>query len=391
MTATSEESQQTPLRGRTNELRRIAEHVAGLSSGRGSVLLISGEAGLGKSELLRATASAARDSGLRVFYGASAVAAQSLPLAPLLDALIDSSEGGIDPVALRELGATEDQRYWLLRELEEQLEQAALQAPVLVALDDIQWADAATLSAISILPRRMVSHRILWALAVRSGDLLQTAHLAVSRLRRDGAAEIQLTRLDDAAVADVSRDILLGEPDNRLRTVLDRVEGQPLWLVELLRGLRDEQLVAVEAGVARLVGEGIPRRLLAGDVAGLVMEVARPQPRRSPQSRGPTARPPDTSAHITPKSLIAGYSGRAGLSVALAHPHGLSVFGDCSVSQQLAAPRTSEACFAGRVQPILNSASRRQRSPASAASGWLWQPIRECSCDDGGEARLRGG
>jgi DNA-binding CsgD family transcriptional regulator/tetratricopeptide (TPR) repeat protein len=262
MTVTSEESQGTQLRGRTNELRLIAEQVAGLSSGRGSVLLINGEAGLGKSELLRATVSTARKSGLRVFYGGCAVAAQSLPLAPLLDALINSSEVGIDPAVLRELGTTVDQRYWLLRALEEQLEQAALQEPVLVALDDIQWADAATLSAISILPRRMMSHPILWALAVRSGDLSQAAHLALSRLRRDGADEIPVTRLDDKAVTEVSLDILLGEPDHRLRAVLDRVGGQPLWLVELLTGLRDEHLVAVEAGVARLVGEGIPRRLL---------------------------------------------------------------------------------------------------------------------------------
>jgi DNA-binding CsgD family transcriptional regulator len=223
---------------------------------------VTGDAGLGKSALLRAVESTARDSGIRVFHGGSEVSAQSLPLAPLLDALISSPEAGIDLAALRELGATEDQRYWLLRELEEQLERAAMEDPVLIALDDVQWADAATLSAISILPRRMASHRILWAFAARGEELRQNAQLAISRLRAGGAVELRLARLDDTAVAEVSKDILLGEPDERLRTVLDRVGGQPLWLVELLRGLRDEQLVSVEDGIARLIGEGIPRRLL---------------------------------------------------------------------------------------------------------------------------------
>jgi hypothetical protein len=68
--------------------------------------------------------------------------------------------------------------------------------------------------------------------------------------------------LVDDAVWDVCRDVLGGDPDERLRSVINRVAGQPLWLVELLRGLRDEGLVAIDDAVARLVGDAIPRRLL---------------------------------------------------------------------------------------------------------------------------------
>jgi hypothetical protein len=250
------------LRGRDAELAVLADRLQDLNAGRGGVSVITGSAGLGKTALLTAAVSLAQESGVRIFRGGGGVAAQSLPLAPLLDALVDSDSEPLDLSVLRELSSTVDQRYWVLREIEQKLEQAALEDPVMIGLDDIQWADAATLAAISILPKRMASHRILWLFVTRSGELPQPAQLALARLRAEGAGVITLSALDKVAVAEVSTDILAGEPDERLRTVLDRVSGQPLWLVELLTGLRDEQLVTVENGVAHLVGEGIPRRLL---------------------------------------------------------------------------------------------------------------------------------
>ena len=50
--------------------------------------------------------------------------------------------------------------------------------------------------------------------------------------------------------------------DDRLRSIINRVGGQPLWLVELLKGLHDEGLVTIADNVAHLVGDAIPRRLL---------------------------------------------------------------------------------------------------------------------------------
>ena len=54
---------------------------------------------------------------------------------------------------LRDLSQSPDQRFWLLRELQEFLERAALRTPVLISVDDVQWADAATLAALGTLPR----------------------------------------------------------------------------------------------------------------------------------------------------------------------------------------------------------------------------------------------
>jgi DNA-binding CsgD family transcriptional regulator len=250
------------LRGRDQEVAMLATRLDALSRGRGGVVLIRGAAGIGKSALLAEAEAEGRARGVRVFHGAAVVAGQSVPLAPVLDALVNTDDPPVDSGVLRELSGSVDQRYWLLRELEERLERAALTGPLMIALDDIQWADAATLMAITVLPRRLAANPILWLFVVRSGELAAPAHLAVARIRAEDADILTLRRLDQAAVDDVAQDVLGGEPDDRLRGVITRVGGQPLWLVELLRGLRDEKLVEVEGGVARLLGEGIPRRLL---------------------------------------------------------------------------------------------------------------------------------
>jgi predicted ATPase len=250
------------LRGRDPEIGMLSRRLDELGHGRGGVVLIRGAAGLGKSALLAEAEIMAGERGARVYHGGSHVADRSVPLAPLLDALVSAQDPPVDAAVLRELSGSADQRYWLLRELQDRLERAALSDALVIGIDDIQWADAATLNAITILPRRLASHRILWLFVVRSGELAPSAQLAVARIRAEDADILTVNPLSEMAVKDVSSDVLGGEPDDRLRSVLNRAGGQPLWLVELLRGLQDEDLVTVEDGVAHLVGSAIPRRLL---------------------------------------------------------------------------------------------------------------------------------
>jgi len=247
-----------------------------LGVGRGSVVLVTGPAGAGKTTLLAEAASLAADGGILVFCGGGDPAARAVPLGPILDALVSAGDPPVDPARLRELSQSPDQRFWLLRELQESLEKAARRVPLLIVVDDLQWADAATASALVTLSRRLATHRISWLLALRDGELADAARDAVGRLEAAGAAEIRLGPLDEAAVAQVARDMLGGEPGEALRKVLGRADGQPFLLTELLRGLRAENLVMVDGGTAELArGARLPRRFV-DSVAGQLARLTAP-------------------------------------------------------------------------------------------------------------------
>ena len=241
-----------------------------LGAGRGSVMLVTGPAGVGKTTLLAEAASLAADGGILVFSGGGDPAARAVPLGAILDALVSMDDPAVDPERLHELSQSPDQRFWLLRELQESLEKAAHRAPLLVVVDDLQWADAASASALVTLSIRLATHRIGWLLALSREELADAALNAVGRLEAAGATEIRLGPLDETAVAQVARDMLGGEPDAALRDVLRRAEGQPFLLTELVRGLRAENFVTVDGGTARLAASArLPRRLVGSVAAQL--------------------------------------------------------------------------------------------------------------------------
>jgi DNA-binding NarL/FixJ family response regulator len=248
----------------------------GLAAGRGSIVLVTGPAGSGKTTLLAEAARLAGDRGIRVFCGGGDPAARAVPLGAILDALVSAEDPPVDTARLHDLSRSPDQRFWLLRELQESLEKAGHHAPLLIVVDDLQWADAATANAVVTLSRRLATHPLSWLLALRAGELPDAAGEAVSRLKVAGATEIRLGPLDESAVAQVAHDMLGGEPDEALLRVLTRADGQPFLLTELLRGLRDEHLVTVADGTAELVaGASLPRQFV-GTVAAQLARLTAP-------------------------------------------------------------------------------------------------------------------
>src|ERR1700733_8073781 len=150
------------VRGRVAELTVLGQHLDQLLSGVGTVVLVEGGAGMGKSRLLGEVATMARRLSIGVGCGVADPGDTVVQLSVLMEALFEGPAPILERTALGDAHASPEQRYWLLQDLEALLERAALEAPLLVCLDDVQWADSATAAALRGLPSRLATVPIAW-------------------------------------------------------------------------------------------------------------------------------------------------------------------------------------------------------------------------------------
>ncbi len=251
----------TPLRSRDNELASLHEHLARLGTGVGTIWLIEGGAGLGKSRMLAEVASAAREAGFAVGQAVAEPADATVQVAALMEALFGGPTPLLARAALGELHSSPEQRYWLLQDIQTLLEQAAPCQPVVICLDDLQWADSGTISAVRSLPGRLASLPVGWVLAFRPPETDNDLGRAVTALLRNGAEKTSLQPLDAGAIAAVVVDVLGAQPDAALLALAEGVHGNPFFLIELLSGLREERLVELDGQRVRLVEARLPRRV----------------------------------------------------------------------------------------------------------------------------------
>jgi DNA-binding CsgD family transcriptional regulator len=261
MTRPRSDDARAPLRGREVELANLVDHLEQLASGTGTIVVVEGDAGVGKSALLGEVAAIARRMSIRVGSAVADPGDRLVHLGALMEALFDGPTPLLERAELAEALAWPEQRYWLLRRLEALLERAALEQPVLVCLDDAQWSDGGTAAALRTLPARLATVPIAWIVALRPGPRSRELRSAIEDLERAGADRIVLGPLDQAGVTQVTADILVAEPDGELLVVAAGAGGNPALLVELIGGLREEALVRVESGRAELVQSQLPRRV----------------------------------------------------------------------------------------------------------------------------------
>ncbi|MFD9560995.1 ATP-binding protein [Streptomyces sp. NPDC059994] len=272
-----------PVRGRRAELAFIEARLDSLARRDGGVVLVEGPAGIGRSRILVEASASARRRGMRVFQGGADPAEQFVPLGPLLEGLLSGEEPLSDAARLRDLATMPGQRFWLLQELGDRLREATRGGPLLIVLDDLQWCDDLTLLTFHTVAAGLSSHAILWLVAVRGGSVPPAVRTTLDRIRQAGAHELALGPLGDGAIAHLAEDVLGAVPGPDVLGVARRAEGVPLLLVELFGALRDEELVTIENGTARLSAGPLPirplpsvaRRLdLLSDVARELVETA---------------------------------------------------------------------------------------------------------------------
>jgi hypothetical protein len=187
-----------------------------LSEGHGSITVLEGSPGAGKTRLVAEAASIAGRLGVRVGAGGARRGDRVVTMGALLDSLAGGSEPLFPRETFRDVESVPDLRYWLVQEIEAMLETAATAKPILVSIDDLQWADGGTIGAFEGLALRLAGLPIAWLVAWRPAEIPPEVGETLGRLEAAGALRLSLSPLDDAAVAEVVGDLAGAEPDDSL-------------------------------------------------------------------------------------------------------------------------------------------------------------------------------
>ena len=209
---------------RDRELVLLADLLAGVDSGGGKVVLLRGEAGIGKSSLVTEFVESSADE-VHVLYGSCDDLLTPQPLGPFWDfareepSLAEPLENGDRPGVL---AATLDLLSRSLR-------------PSILVFEDTHWADEATLDAIKYLGRRIARTNGLLLLTYRDGEVDYDHPLrgVIGDLPPQSVVRIQLGGLSLTAVSSI-----IGDSDLDPEEVLAATKGNPFLVTERLRSAR---------------------------------------------------------------------------------------------------------------------------------------------------------
>ncbi|HEU4947599.1 MAG TPA: AAA family ATPase [Kribbella sp.] len=234
---------------RTAPLEALAAGLRAASVGHGRVALVAGEAGIGKTSLVRAFV-AEHGHDARVLWGMCDDLSTPRALGPLLDMI--GGLGATVGAALTDDGEAPDRLFGLFLD---ELRQPP--SPVILVIEDLHWADVGTLDLVTFLVRRLEDLPVLLVLTYRAHEL-DPGHAmtrALGRVPPHVAVRIELAPLSEAAVRRVA-----GEAGTELYRLTG---GNPFYVSEVLAaggGLPRSVAEAVLARVARL--PELSRRLL---------------------------------------------------------------------------------------------------------------------------------
>ncbi len=227
------------LHGRERERDHVAGLLRGARSGRSFALLLEGAAGIGKTSLLDDAVAAAE--GMLVLRAQGYEAESDLPFAGLSDLLtpVIDARHALPEAQRRALGgalaleaAPPRDRFSVPVAVLGLLGLLAEEQPLLVVVDDAHWLDDASRDAILFIARRLDTEGIGLLVAARDSEPV--------RLDAAGLPRLELGGLDRAAALALLREAPPLAPDVE-RALADAAAGNPLALVELPRGLSDDQ------------------------------------------------------------------------------------------------------------------------------------------------------
>jgi diguanylate cyclase (GGDEF)-like protein/putative nucleotidyltransferase with HDIG domain len=251
--------------GREDEMRRLTKLLdASIETGP-NVVAVFGEAGVGKSTLVRRLSSEVRMRAGSLVAGRCSEADAKPPYAPWAEVISAIHQLGVVPAReWRELprlvpalasatpiaGDQSGNKYTLFDEILAFLRQAAASRPLAIILDDMQWSDTATWDVLEHVMDQLEHERVLICLTMRSEDARGHVMERRNRLLRDERFhEIALSRLTESELQKWLMSAVGGDSSRELMAYLQRYsEGNPLLATQLIRMLLEDGAVRFENG-----------------------------------------------------------------------------------------------------------------------------------------------
>ncbi len=262
--------------GREAEVAVLGEAVDRVAAGGPAVVLVEGEAGIGKSRLLAAVLADAAGRGMRVAAGRAEELERTRPFGVLAEAF-GCTRSSPDPrrVAIAGLVAgpgagehgpitvTSDSglRFRVVDAFTDLVEELALSGPLVIGLDDLQWADPSSLLTVGALARRLTDLPVGVIGCLRPSPRGAELDRLAGALEAAGARFVVLHPLTEEAVTRLVAQVIAAEPGPRLLAELAGAGGNPLFVTELLGALAQEEAITTAGGRAEVAETVLPPTL----------------------------------------------------------------------------------------------------------------------------------
>ena len=284
------------LVGRDKETSHLQAALAAAGAGHGGTVFLTGEAGIGKSRLVRELARAAAARQFAVLTGRAVAGGVPTPFRPFAEALVAAGRAGRLPASVEldpfrpalgrlvpewrppQAAAGDESLVYLGEAVLRLLRVLSPDAGCLLVLEDLHWADRETLALLEYLADNLAGERVLCAGTLRDDEGDGAAGLASALEARGSAAVLPLARLDPVAMARMAAACVGAAqlPDTVQSFVAEQAEGIPFLVEEVLAGLIGEGALTERDGswhAADLVTAAVPvtfadavrRRLAAVD------------------------------------------------------------------------------------------------------------------------------
>ncbi|HEX5018190.1 MAG TPA: AAA family ATPase [Actinomycetes bacterium] len=271
-----------PMVGRDDELGALVSALDDALAGQSRVVLVGGEAGIGKTRLIEELLQ--RVDGAKALVGGCVdLGDDALPFAPFATALREPMRSaGVDDLVMLAAGGSDDRRR-LYEAVADLLEREGATQPIVLVIEDLHWADRSTRELLAFLARSLRDVPVLIVATYRTDELHRHHPLRpfIAELSRS-VPRVEVPPLSRPAVTDLLTELLGRRPsESETTTYYERSDGNPFMLQELAAcpdecalpaSLRDVMLIRVDRlspstrsvlRVAAVIGQDVWHRLLS--------------------------------------------------------------------------------------------------------------------------------